>query len=653
MKAYKWSAIFFILFVTSLHVSAQHYTLSSPDGKLSVKVDTKGEIKWSASLNKDQVISPSTVSLTVNKEVLGRNPEVASKTTRQVNEKIISAVPRKSRELENNYNELRLNFKGNYSVVFRAFNDGLAYRFETRFKKGITVNGETLNLNFSPQSQVFFPEEESLISHYERSYIDTPLASLGKGRFCSLPVLVTSNKARVLVTDADLVDYPNLFLSATGSNSLTAKFPPVVLEAEPGRRPDRDEKIVKEADYIAKTVGSRSFPWRTFTITADDRTLAASDLVFKLSGESVLKETSWIKPGKVAWDWWNANNIYGVDFRAGLNTETYKYYIDFAAKYGLEYIILDEGWSKSTTDLTAPAQDMDVKELIRYGNSKGVGVILWMLWKPLDENLEGLLDRFVEWGAKGIKVDFMQRADQYMVNYYERVARESAKRKLLVDFHGAFKPAGLHRTYPNVMTFEGLKGSENNKWSKLITPDHNLTLPFIRMVAGAMDYTPGAMINVNKISFREIFDSPMSMGTRCHQLAMYVVYESPLQMLCDIPTNYYKEPVSTDFIARIPAIWDDTKVLEGKVGDYILVARRKDDKWYVGGMTDWTARELNLDCSFLPTGKYKIEIMEDGINADRNGMDYRKTVQSITDQSKLKLKLASGGGWAAIIEKAD
>ncbi len=641
----------FAVLLLSVKVSGQQLDLSSPDGKITVKIDIGNDIKWSASLDGKAVITPGVISLTVNKEVLGKKPVLISKNRRQVNNTIVVDVPRKNKIQADFCNELKLDFKNSYSLTFRAYNEGIAYRFETKYKNEIIVNNETLNLNFNPGSQVFFPEEESIVSHYERSYLDTALASLAAGRFCSLPVLVTSGGVRVLVTDADLFDYPNMFLSATGTNSLTSKFPAVVLQTEPGKKPDRDEKIVREADYIARTAGTRTLPWRVFTITGDDRKLAESDMVFKLSRASALKDAKWIKPGKVAWDWWNANNIYGVDFKAGLNTATYKYYIDFAAKYKLEYIILDEGWSESTTNLTAPNPDIDVQELISYGKSKGVGVILWMLWKPLDQNMESILDKFTEWGAKGIKVDFMQRADQDMVNYYERVASACAKRHLLVDFHGAYKPAGLHRAYPNVMSHEGLKGAENNKWGKLITPDHNLTLPFIRMVAGPMDYTPGAMMNANEISFRDIFDNPMSMGTRCHQFAMYVVYESPLQMLADNPTHYYKEPESTEFISKMPVTWDETKVLDAKVADYILVARKKDTKWYVGAMTDWTPRTLTLDCSFLPEGNYKIEIMEDGINAEHNGNDYRKEVQKITNGTKLNLKLAAGGGWAAIIEK--
>lgn len=644
----------FLLAVTFLTVSfgafSQRYQLSSPNGQIKIEVQVDEAITWSVSHQGMPVISPSAISMTVNGQVLGKNPRLKSKKEKQIREDIAAVVPRKSKIVEDHYNTLILNFRNNYTVAFRAYDDGVAYRFETAFKDKIEVDGENLTLNFASPCRALFPEEESYMSHFERAYRDTVLSSIPAKSFCSLPVLLQTEKGvNVLVTESGLFDYPNMFLAGTGSNALTAQFPQAVLETR--ATSDRNEKITKEADYIAATDGRRQFPWRVFVITPEDEALISSDLVFKLARPVALTEASWIKPGHVAWDWFNANNIYGVDFRAGLNTDTYKYYIDFASKYGLEYIILDEGWSKTTTDLTAANADIDLAELIAYGKSKNVGVILWMLWKPLDENLESLFDQFARWGVKGIKVDFMQRADQAMVNYYERVAAAAGKRKLLVDFHGAYKPTGLHRVYPNVISFEGVKGAENDKWSKDITPEHNVTLPFTRMVAGPMDYTPGSVRNANKESFRAIFDSPMSMGTRCHQLAMYVVFESPLQMLADSPTHYYQEPESASFMSRIPVTWDTTVVLDAKVADYVLIARRKDDKWYVGAMTDWTPRDLTLDCgAFLPEGAYTIEMMEDGINADRNANDYRKHTQQITSNSKLTLKLAPGGGWAAIIK---
>lgn len=650
MKRLVWSVLLTVFANCAL---AQHYTVASPDGKLKVDINVGADVKWSATLNGQEVIQPSPISITVDGNILGKNAKVAKANTHLVNAPITAEIARKSKIVANNYNELSLEFKKNYALIFRMFNDGAAYHFKTNFKKEVLVNREDLEVNFPEHTKVLFPKEESTLSDNERPYLDSDLTVFSDKKFCSLPMLATiKTGVRVLITDADLLDYPNMFLAATGSNSLKAKFPPVVLEAVPAERgADRMEKIVKEADYIAKTNGRRTYPWRVFTITDDDRKLAESDLVYKLSTPSVLKETGWIKPGKVSWDWWNFNNIYGVDFHAGLNTDTYKYYIDFAAKYGLEYIIMDEGWSASTTDLNKAIPSIDMAELVKYGQSKNVGIILWTLWKPLDKDMNGLLDKYASWGIKGIKVDFMQRGDQWMVNYYERLAKACAAHHLLVDFHGAYKPAGLHRKYPNVMSHEGVKGLEQDKWTHTITPEHDVTIPFIRMVAGPMDYTPGAMNNANRSSFRDVFENPMSMGTRCHQLAMYVVYESQLMMLADSPTKYYKENESTDFIARIPVTWDETHVLDAKVGDYILTARRHGDTWYAGAMTDWDERDLTMDCSFLPPGNYEAEIMQDGVNAARNGNDYKKVIIAVTPASKLKITLAPGGGWAAIIKK--
>jgi alpha-glucosidase len=438
-----------------------------------------------------------------------------------------------------------------------------------------------------------------------------------------------------------------LYLRGNSNESLYGKFPAYALADK--AKNDRDVPVTKRADFIAKTKGQRSFPWRLLIVAEKDGDLIESQMVYKLAKPLQLDDTSWIKPGKVAWDWYNYNNIYGVDFRAGVNTETYKYYIDFAAKYGIEYIILDEGWYV-LGDLMNIVEDMDMEELFRYAKSKNVGIIPWVIWKTLDDQLEEAMDQFEKWGAKGLKVDFMQRDDQWMVNYYHKITKETAKRHMLVDFHGSYKPTGLGRAYPNHITREGVRGLENCKWGDAANPEYNVTIPFIRMVAGPMDFTPGAMVNAQKDNFKPIFNRPMSLGTRCHQLAMYVVYESPLQMLADSPSNYLREPECMEFLAKVPTVWDETKVLDAKVADYVLVARKNGDEWYVGAMTDWTARELTVDFSFLGPGRHTIDIYKDGINADRIGNDYKKETKKISARDKMKIKLAPGGGWAAIIK---
>ncbi len=644
------SFIFCFCFV--LVVSAREYRVQSPNGLLSVQVQVDKNISWSAFYKSKPVLEKCPVSLTlISGQVLGDNPKLRKNETKAIRQQLIPEVPRRKAVIEDYCNELTLNMKGGYSISFRAYDYGMAYRFGTEFPATIEIGSEQMELNFAGNARCWFPEENSMLSHNERNYLKENIQQINASRFCSLPVLFQDAAGiNVLFSEADLCDYPCMFLAGSGTNTLKATFPKRVLDISiPDKGGDRDEIIAKEAAGIAVTKGTRSYPWRLFYITDQVADLMEHDLVFQLSRPSVLEASAWIKPGKVAWDWWNANNIYGVDFKAGINTATYKYYIDFAAKYGLEYIVLDEGWSKTTTNVLESNPEIDIPELVRYGKEKRVDIILWMLWKPLDKDLGAILDQCRNWGIRGIKVDFMQRSDQYMVNYYERVAKEAARRQLLVDFHGAFKPSGLFRTYPNVISNEGVKGLENSKWSKDITPEHNVTLPFTRMVAGPMDYTPGAMDNAQPKDFFPRFDRPMSMGTRCHQLAMYVVYESPLQMLADCPSNYYREKECTEFIAGIPTTWDDTKLLTGKVGEYIAIARKKGNTWYIGAMTNGLGREMELNLSFLSEGSHKAIMMQDGINAAMNAIDYKKVNTTVNSNSKLQVKLAPGGGWAAII----
>ncbi|MFO7889144.1 MAG: glycoside hydrolase family 97 protein [bacterium] len=637
-----------ILFVSSLNAS--EYLLESPDKKIQVLITIKDDITYSLRFRGANIIEPSPVSMTlINKGTLGKQPRVIDHK-RQRHEEIINPVIRlKDKTIQNQYNELILMFKNNYSIVFRTYNEGFAYRLKTSFPDEIKISSEEVCIHFTRDFYTYFPAEESFITHFERYYQHLKICEIGEQQMCSLPVLVkTSDDYNIVFTESDLEDYPGMFLHGHNNTSLSARFPAVPLTIQPGRNPDRDEIIEKRADYIAHTSGSRSFPWRVFILAEQDKDLIKNQLVYKLAKPLQLKDTSWINPGKVAWDWWNANNIYGVDFRAGINTQTYKYYIDFASQYDLEYVILDEGWSE-TTDLLQQSPGIDVQEICDYAESKKVGIILWVLWKPLQKQLKSALDQFQKWGVTGIKVDFMQRNDQEMVNYYHRIAREAAQRKMIVDFHGAFAPCGLRRAYPNVITREGLMGLEQSKWQDIQTPEHNLTLPFIRMVPGPMDYTPGAMINAQKNNFREIFTRPMSMGTRCHQLAMYVVYESPLQMLCDSPSNYLREKECMTFLSSVPTVWDTTIVIDAKISDYIILARKRGPDWYLGAMTDWSPREFEVSLSFLGDGEHLALMYKDGINADRYASDYHRYEKTVTHNDSLTIRLAPGGGWVAKI----
>ncbi len=629
-------------------VWAKEYEVTSPDKDILVKVDVGEKILYSVIYKSKPLLEPSAISMTLNQDrILGVEPQVVDVKNRSVDEKIIPVVRIKSKEIIDKFNEITINFEGGYSLVFRVYDDGMAYRFVTNIDGQIEIITEEVTFNFPENYAIYYPQEDSFQSHSERDFKYIKLNEISDEMFSSLPALIDiKDGPKVLITEADLEDYPGLYLKGNSNKSLFGKFPAFAL-AERARN-DRDVPVTERADFIAKTNGKRVYPWRTMIIAEKDGDLIESQMVYKLAKPSQLEDTSWIRPGKVAWDWWNANNIYGVDFRSGINTDTYKYYIDFASKYGIEYIILDEGWYV-LGDLTKVSEGMDVEELFRYAKSKNVGIIPWVIWKTLNDQLDVAMDQFEKWGAVGIKVDFMQRDDQWMVNYYYKIAKEAAKRHMLVDFHGAYKPTGLIRTWPNVITSEGVKGLEHNKWSTDITPEHNLTIPFTRMVAGPMDYTPGAMINANQRDFQSIFNRPMSMGTRCHQLAMYVVYESPLQMLADNPSNYLREPECMEFLSKVPTVWDDTKVLDAKVGDYVLIARKNGNNWYVGAMTDWTSRELTVDFSFLGPGEHDIVIYKDGINADRFGNDYKKETMKVSVSDKMKINLAPGGGWAAVI----
>lgn len=642
-----------VLLLTIYQSSSQNYHIKSPNGNIEINVVNSDRITWSASLDGNVIIDRAETGMDFSTNIdFGTNPNVKKHAIKSVSETIYPVVSHKDSKIKDEYTELSITYRGNYRLNFRAYNDGVAYQFIDEAKAKRNVISENVSLTFPEGTKSLFPQEESMYSHNERLYLDKSLPEIASNEFCSLPVLFITDKAKVLFTETALHDYPGLFLKGNGNTTLNAIFPKYVLEAvDKDGRSDRVQTITKEADYIAEVSGKRTFPWRVFVITDDDRKLVESNLTYQLAKPNTIKNTDWIKPGKVAWDWYNANNIYGVNFKTGLNTDTYKYYIDFASKNNIEYIILDEGWTKSTTDILHFNPEMNIKELIRYGNEKNVGIILWVLWKPLDGNLLEILETYKKWGAKGIKIDYMQRNDQYMVNSYEQIAKECARLELLVDFHGAFKPSGLRRMYPNVVNYEGVRGNENNKWSEDITPEHNVTIPFIRMVAGPMDFTPGAMINKQAKNYAISFDRPMSLGTRAHQVAMYVVYEAPLQMMCESPSRYYEEQETVDFIIQIPTTWDKTKVLQASVGNYIAIARKKGDKWFMGAMTDWDERTLELDLSFLEEGSYKMEIFKDGVNANKFAEDYKKETIDFTKKSNIIVKMAKGGGWAAIITK--
>ena len=472
------------------------------------------------------------------------------------------------------------------------------------------------------------------------------LSEIQVDKFCSTPMLIKLDEnARLFISESDLESYPGMFLKKQGKQELAGKFAAFSLEEE--RTTDRQIFPTKRADYIAKVSGNRNYPWRAMIVAEDDAKLMTNQLIYKLAPASE-GDYSWVKPGKIAWDWYNALILTGVDFKCGINTDTYKYYIDFASKYNLEYVVIDDGWSEAW-DVTKVIPEMDMEELIAYGKKKNVDLILWVSWAPFREKLDEAMDLFQKWGVKGIKMDFMNRDDQAMVDFYYEVARKAAEHKLLVDFHGAYKPTGWLRTFPHVLTSEGVAGLENHKWGSFVTPEHNVTLPFTRMVAGPMDYTPGAMKNLHEKDHKIWFNLPASVGTRCHQLGMYVVYESPLQMLADSPSNYYKEPECMEFLSPVPVVWDETKVLKASVGEYVVVARRSGDTWYIGGMVGKKGKKFDINLDFIE-GKRTMTSWEDGVNVDMNAQDVARRVKKVKRGDTITIDMYDGGGFAAIIK---
>jgi alpha-glucosidase len=648
----------FALLLSSSSIYAQKtqfFEVKSPDGNIILKVESGAKLQWSVMHKGELIIAPSAISLQLNDgTTLGDNAIIKSPKNEIINT-TFNAINYKKATVTDHCNQLTLNCKGDYGVIFRVYNDAVAYRFFTKKKGEIIIKNEEANFNFTADHKAFIPymwdyrDGKIFNCSFESLYTEQKISEFRKDSLAFLPLLVDADKGKkVVIIEADLEDYPGMFLdkNQTGKG-FKGVFAPYPLEY---KTVERNIIPVKRADYIAKVNGTRNFPWRAVVISEQDKDLLNIDIVQKLASPPRLMDISWIEPGLVAWDWWNDMNLSHVDFKTGINTATYKYNIDFASANKIKYIILDEGW-EIPGDLSRTIQAVDLKEIINYGKEKNVGVVLWASWKNILQQMDKVFPLYAEMGVKGLKIDFIDRDDQVAVASLFEIARKAADYHLLVDYHGVFKPAGIQRTYPNVVGNEGVKGMENVKWANEDVPRYDVSLPYIRMMAGLMDYTPGAMRNSNRQNFRPIFSNPMSQGTRCHQLAMYVVFEVPFQMLSDNATIYIKEQESTDFITKVPTVFDETVPLDGKVGEYVAIARRKGDTWYVGAMTNWTPRELTIDLSFLGAGAYEADIFKDGINASRDATDYKREKIKVSSSDKLKINLAPGGGWAARIEK--
>lgn len=657
-----------LLFCVYSQAATKQHTLTSPNGKLSAVVESGENLQWSLSYDGQQLIAPSAISMTLaDGTVYGGAAKVSRETRRSVNRTIQTQIYKKS-QVQDNYNELTLKFK-NYSLILRAFDDGFAYRFVSHSKVPFKVVSEQAtfalpedwNMYVGYVCQNLASLETQLFNSHENVYEHCPVSKWNKERLAFTPLMIEAPKSlKMCIMEADLLNYPGMYLyNDDASSTLDGVFARYPKTLEQGGHNMLQMLVKEREDYIAAFDGATEFPWRAISISENDAQMADNDLVYRLAKDPDLeKDWSWVKPGKVAWEWWNGWNIRGVDFRAGINNDTYKYYIDFASEYGIEYVILDEGWAvNKKADLFQVIPEIDLEMLVKYAQERNVGLILWAGYWALDRDMEKAFQHFSKMGIKGFKVDFMDRDDQIMVDFHHRASKMAAEYGMLVDFHGTYKPTGLHRTYPNVVNFEGVHGLETAKWARATDDqvEYDVTIPFIRMAAGPMDYTQGAMRNGTKKNFRAIGSEAMSQGTRCRQLAEYVVFESPLNMLCDNPCNYMDEPECTRFIAAVPTVWEETKALDGKVADYIVMARRSGNTWYVGGLTDWTPRDLQVNLDFLADGEYEVELFRDGVNADRTARDYKKVTMTMNVKDgktePMNVHLAPGGGFAAKITK--
>ena len=667
--------VLFLLFLTLISINllgqtaripGNSYYLRSPNGKISVCIKTGDKLTYSVKHEGTQILDDSEIVFILDNGTVLSSDFLSVKAKETSVDQVIDAHFYKRNQIKDCYNELEISFKNDwYKVIFRAYDDGVAYRFVTNFRnRQLLIKGESASFNFDEDYTAWIPYvnarpgdgdfiQQQFFNSFENTYTITPLSKMDPDRLAFLPVMVElKDGKKVVITEADLEGFPGLYLrnrtGKTGFSSCHAGYPKV--EEQGGH--NNLQYVVKEREnYVARVDGKHSFPWRCLIISENDKDLADNDMVYRLASPCRVKDLSWIKPGKVAWDWWNAWNIYGVPFKAGINNDTYKYYIDFASKYGIEYVILDEGWAvNKQADLFQVVPEIDLQELVNYGKERNVGIVLWAGYAAIDKDMEHVCKHYSEMGVKGFKVDFMDRDDQKVVEFYYRMAEMAAKYHLFVDFHGAYKPTGLSRTYPNVLNYEGVYGLEQAKWddnSDLVL--NEVTIPFIRMVAGSFDYTQGAMKNANKNNFRAVYTEPMSQGTRCRQLAEYVIFDSPFNMLCDSPSNYLKEDECTQFIASVPTTWDETVVLDGKVGEYLVIARKKGYNWYVGAITNWDERDLTLDLSVLPGfGAKSGKIFRDGPNANRVAQDYVSEQVQVMGNT-VKVHLAKGGGAVIVL----
>jgi len=636
-----------LLFSCTIAIAQKKVSATSPDGQTRLTVTLSDRIYYDIESHGEPLFSGCHIGMTLRDRTLGEKPILKGKKTTKVKETLTPVHPLKSSTVENNYTLLSLSFRGNYKVEWRIYDDGIAYRFVTNLKGDIEVLGEDGTWQLAEPCKLVVQQPDSFRTSCEEEYSVISSADWKKGdKMCELPILVMGRNQKVLISEFDLFDYPGTFLQPEGENAFSIVQPKVPLEYEDDG--DRRQNILKEADYVAKTGGVRSFPWRYMLITQRDGQLAENAMPVRLAPANAIGDTSWIQPGQTCWDWLNGIP-YGPDvtFQSGINLDTYKYFVDFAARNGVKYMLMDEGWALDTRDPFRTNPEVHLPELIAYGKSKGVGIIVWLPWLTVEHHMD-LFEKFEQWGIKGVKIDFMDRQDQWMVNFYERVSKEAARHHIFIDFHGAFHPSGLDYKYPNVLTFEGVRGMEFNGHC---TPDNSVWLPFIRNSVGPMDYTPGAMLNYQPEAHHGNRPICAGVGTRAYNMAVCVLFESNLQMLMDNPCRYDRWPDCRDFLTDIPVNWDETRVPEAEAGQYCVTAKRKGNKWFIGAITNSTERDLTFKLDFLPAGKeYKMTSFSDGANADVIAMDYIRREQKVNSTSVLPIHMARNGGWCACLE---
>ena len=662
-----------LFFLVSASARESSFTVVSPGGNTMITVSLSDRITYSISFKGETILEDSAISLSLTDGTrLGTSPVLMGSSQEQVSGSF-QAFAYKRATVQDHYGRLVLQFEKDFAVEFRAYDDGAAYRFLTSRKKDFCAADELAEFHFPAGSQAYVgyvrengyhPDnrtnngtfEEQFFKSFVNSYKKIDLKDWESKRLAFMPLLVeTPSGARVCLTEADLLDYPGMYLnSQTGDGTLRGVFAPCPKTVKRGGASFMQEVVVTREDYIATCKGESTFPWRTFVLATSDKELPTNDMVYRLASPSRIDDLSWIKPGKAAWEWWSSCYLEGVDFEPGVNTDTYEYFIRFAAENGLPYLLIDAGWYEEG-DIYKVRKEVDLKRLVAYADSLGVGIILWTGSYPFMQDIEGVCRHYSHLGIKGFKIDYMDRDDQWMVRFHREASEIAAKYKLVLDFHGTYKPTGLNRTYPNVLNFEAVQGLEHMKWAapSVDQVGHDVTIPFIRMVAGPMDYTPGAMQNASREKYRPNRSNPMSQGTRCRQMAEYVIFDSPLSMMCDSPTRYLREQECTSFISSIPDEWDESEGLDGQTGKYIALARRKGNVWYVAAMNDWEKRDMELDLSFLGEGIYHAMIFRDAPDSGENAEHYERESRIMGQDKSLSFTLAPGGGYVARLEKVE